>query len=114
MISSLPDRPLSPAETVNTSKRTSRFLMLPATPNSMFEGDQLTDVRDLLIVTENALTVLAYEQADGWVVVARFDDTPKFDEAVAAINDYRAYALSDDDRALIVEEYEELLADGFE
>lgn len=75
----------------------------------MFEGDQLTDIRNLLIVTESALTILAYEESDGWVAVARFDDTTKFAEAVEVIIDYRGYALAEDDIELIVEEYEEPL-----
>lgn len=80
----------------------------------MFEGDQVTDVWDLLIVTESVLAVLAYEETDGWVSVARFDDTTKFAEAVTAIVNYRDYSLSEDDIAMIVEEYENLLADEFE
>ena len=80
----------------------------------MFEGNQVTDVRDLLIVTETVLVVLAYEEADGWVSIARFDDTAKFDEAITAIRDYREYALSDDDCEMIVEEYKELFDEEFE
>lgn len=113
MVSSLPDRPLSPTETVETSHSKSGFLMLPATPSSMFEGDQLTDVRDLLIVTENALAVLAYEESDGWVTVARFEETTNFEEAVGAIIDYREYAISEEDMELIASEYTELFDDEF-
>jgi len=35
----------------------------------MFDGDEVSDVRDLLIVTESVLTVLAYEEAYGWNTV---------------------------------------------
>lgn len=79
----------------------------------MFEGDQVTDVRDLLIVTENVLVILAYEEDDGWVPIERFDEITSFDTAVAAITDYRDYALSDEDIDLIVAEYEELFDDEF-
>ena len=114
MISSLPDRPLSPTETVTISKSRAGFVLFPATPDSMFEGDQVTDVRDLLIVTETVLAVLAYEETAGWVSVVRFDDTTKFAEAIEAIVDYRDYPLSEDDIAIIVEEYENLRASEFE
>lgn len=80
----------------------------------MFQGDQVTDVQDLLIITETVLAVLAYKETDGWVSVARFDDTTKFADAIAAVVEYRDYPLSEDDIEVIVEEYEDLLANEFE
>jgi hypothetical protein len=80
----------------------------------MFDGDELTDVRDLLIVTENVLTVLAYEEPDGWITVARFEETTKFEEAVTAIVEYRGYDLSQEDTEMIVAEYHDLYEEGFE
>lgn len=79
----------------------------------MFNGDQVTDGRDRLVVTESVLTDLAYEETNGWVSIVRFDDTTTFKEAVAAIVDYRGYARSEDDIELIVEEYEKLVAEEF-
>jgi hypothetical protein len=110
---SLPDRPLTPAETVGTSQSRDEFLLLPATPDSMFDGYEVTDVRDVLIVTESVLAVLAYGEGDGWKTVARFKDTTMFREAVAAIVEYRGYDLSEEDIGMIVTEYHDLYEKGF-
>jgi hypothetical protein len=114
MVTSLPDRPLTPAEAVSTSHSRDAFLLLPAAPDSMFNGDEVTDVRDLLIVTQSVLTVLAFEEADGWSSVVRFEDTTNFEEAVTAIVEYRGYDLSEEDRETIVSEYHDLYEEEFE
>lgn len=114
MVESLPDRPLTPAEAVSTSQSRDGFLLLPATPDSMFDGDEVTDVQDLLIVTESVLTVLAYEEPDGWNTVARFEDTTRFEAAVTAIVEYRRYDLSEEDIEIIVADYHDLYEAGFE
>lgn len=114
MSESLPDRPLTPAEAVNTSQSRDEFLLLPATPDSMFDGNEVTDVRDLLIVTESVLAVLAYEKPDGWRTVARFENTTKFEDAVTAIVEHRGYDLSEEDIEIIVAEYHDLYEEGFE
>ena len=80
----------------------------------MFDGDEVSDVRDLLIVTESVLTVLAYEEADGWKTVVRFENTAKFKEAVTAIVEYREYDLSEEDIEIIVADYHDLYEAGFE
>lgn len=80
----------------------------------MFDGDEVSDVRDLLIVTESVLTVLAYEEADGWKTVVRFENTTKFKEAVTAIVEYREYDLSEEDIEIIVADYHDLYEAGFE
>lgn len=79
----------------------------------MFKGAQVTDIRDLLIVTETVLAVLAYEETAGWMTVAHFDAPTKFAQAVTAIVEYRDYSLSEADIAMIVEEYADLLDDAF-
>ncbi|WP_182022016.1 hypothetical protein [Haloquadratum walsbyi] len=109
-----PDRPLTPAEAVSTSRSRDEFLLLPATPDSMFDGDEVSDVRDLLIVTESVLTVLAYEEAYGWNTVIRFENTTKFKKAVRAIVEYREYDLSEEDIKIIVADYQYLYGAGFE
>ena len=114
MVEALPDRPLTPTEAVSTSQSRDGFLLLPATPDSMFDGDEVSDVRDLLIVTESVLSVLAYEEADSWTAVVRFEDTTKFEEAVTAIVEHRGYDLSEDDIDSIVSEYHDLYEEGFE
>ena len=80
----------------------------------MFDDDEVSDVRDLLIVTESVLTVLAYEEADGWKTVVRFENTTKFKEAVTAIVEYREYDLSEEDIEIIVADYHDLYEAGFE
>lgn len=113
MMSSLPDRPLSPAETVNTSHSKSDFLMLPAIPDSMFEGEELTDVRDLLIITEEVIAVLVYEGDAGWETLVRFEDRSQVGQAVRELIDHRHYDTSQDDIETIVREYEELITHEF-
>lgn len=113
MVESLPDRPLTPAEAVGTSQSRDEFLLLPATPDSLFDGDEVSDVRDLLIVTESVLTVLAYEQAAGWKTVVRYEDTTRFEAAVTAIVEYREYDLSEEDIEIIVAEYHDMYEKGF-
>ncbi|MFC7074696.1 hypothetical protein ACFQJ7_08490 [Halovenus rubra] len=114
MVESLPDRPLTPSEAVSTSRSRDEFLLLPATPDSMFDGDEVSDVRDLLIVTDSVMTVLAYEEAEGWSTVVRFENTTKFNEAVTAIVEHREYDLSEEDIETIVADYHDLYEAGFE
>lgn len=114
MIRSLPERPLEPAEAVGLSKQRSNFVLLPATPDSLFDDDnRVTDVRDLLILTENVLVTVVYEDGDGWTIVSKSDDTTRLTEAITAVVDYRDYSLSETDVELIVSEYEGLIDRGF-
>jgi len=88
--------------------------MLPAIPDSMFEGGELTDVRDLLIITEDVLTVLVYEEDDGWVTVVRFEDRSRVKEAVTALVEYHDYDTTQEDIETIVREHKELITDEFD
>lgn len=75
MIRSLPDRPLSAAETLTASHERDDLLVIPATPDSLVSNDgSLGEIRNILVFTANVVASLAYTDADGWTVAPACED----------------------------------------
>jgi len=79
----------------------------------MFEGEELSDVRDLLVITDEVVAVLVFEKDTGWETIVTFEERSQVGAAVRELIEYRDYDTSEEDIETIVWEYEELITSEF-
>jgi len=104
MISGLPDRPLSAAESVELSHARDDLLVIPATPDSLVGDDNtIGDITNVLVFAGSVVASLAYTDADGWTVVAKASDPTAFEDVLDALIEFRGDSLTDEDRDEIVD-----------
>ncbi|MEF8821836.1 MAG: hypothetical protein V5A52_06125 [Halovenus sp.] len=104
MISGLPDRPLSAAETLELSHARDDLLVIPATPDSLVGDDgTLGEITNVLVFTGSVAASLAYTDADGWTVVAKTSDLTAFEDVLNALIEFRGDSLTTEDRDEIID-----------
>ena len=92
MLESLPDRPLTGTEMTALAESDAIALVFPATPDSIETDEDGTETyRDLLLFIEDTVTSVAYDEEEGWVIVARETEGSEYEPALEAILDYREY-----------------------
>jgi len=77
------------------------------------EGGEQTDVRDLLVITDEVVAVLVLEEDTGWETIGTFEKRSQVGAAVRDLIEYRDYDTSEEDIETIVWECEELITSEF-